>query len=153
MQLSERIQSLRRKQSLSQEELGERLGVSRQAVSKWETGQAMPDVDKIFAMSRLFDVSTDFLLMGEGERILEKRRSGSRITGLSMLSAGLLTLFVIWLLSVLYPCVYVSGSRQYTGLSGFLWVNDSLWLFILSAAGAALLLLWLFRVRKQNKYR
>lgn len=60
--LSEKIMALRQKQRLSQEAFGEKLGVSRQAVSKWETGQALPDIDKILAMSELFGVSTDYLL-------------------------------------------------------------------------------------------
>lgn len=62
--LGEKIMQLRQKQGLSQEAFGEKLGVSRQAVSKWETGQAAPDIDKIITMSELFGVSTDFLLKG-----------------------------------------------------------------------------------------
>lgn len=62
MTLGEKIMRLRQKQGLSQEAFGESLGVSRQAVSKWETGQAMPDINKITAMSELFGVSTDSLL-------------------------------------------------------------------------------------------
>lgn len=58
----EKIMNLRQKRGLSQEEFGEMLGVSRQAVSKWETSQAMPDVDKIVAMSKIFGVTTDYLL-------------------------------------------------------------------------------------------
>ncbi len=60
--LGEKIMQLRQKQRLSQEAFGEALGVSRQAVSKWETGQAMPDIDKIVAISSIFGVSTDYLL-------------------------------------------------------------------------------------------
>lgn len=61
MSLGERIQLLRRKQGLSQEELGERLGVSRQAVSKWETGQTLPDTANLLALAQLFGVSVDEL--------------------------------------------------------------------------------------------
>ena len=60
--LGEKIMALRQKQRLSQETFGEKIGVSRQAVSKWETGQALPDIDKILAMSELFGVSTDYPL-------------------------------------------------------------------------------------------
>lgn len=63
--LGDKIMQLRQKQGLSQETFGEALGVSRQAVSKWETGQAMPDIDKIIAMSNMFGVSTDYLLKDE----------------------------------------------------------------------------------------
>ena len=60
--LSERIYELRRREGWSQEELAERLGVSRQSVSKWEGGLAQPDVDRVVALSQLFGVSTDYLL-------------------------------------------------------------------------------------------
>lgn len=64
MDLAQRIQHLRKEKGLSQEELAEALGVSRQAVSKWESAQSTPDVEKIVAMSRYFAVTTDYLLMG-----------------------------------------------------------------------------------------
>ncbi len=65
MNISERIQELRKNKNLSQEQLAEILGVSRQAVSKWEGGQSLPEVEKLIAMSALFDVSTDYILKGE----------------------------------------------------------------------------------------
>ena len=60
--LSEKIISLRKSRGWSQEELAERLDVSRQSVSKWESGVSNPELDKIVAMSTLFGVSTDYLL-------------------------------------------------------------------------------------------
>lgn len=62
--MEERINLLRKKMGLSQEELANKIGVSRQAVSKWESGQSMPDLDKIIALSDLFGVSTDYILKG-----------------------------------------------------------------------------------------
>ena len=67
MNISERIASLRISNGLSQEAFAEKLGVSRQAVSKWETGASMPETEKILLMSELFGVSTDVLLKGEPE--------------------------------------------------------------------------------------
>lgn len=64
IQMGERIMTLRKQKGLSQEALGERLGVSRQAVSKWETGQTTPDVEMITAMSEFFQVAADYLLFG-----------------------------------------------------------------------------------------
>ena len=65
MTFGEKLQALRKKQGLSQEQLAEMLEVSRQAVSKWELNASMPDVDKIVAISRCFSVSTDYLLKDE----------------------------------------------------------------------------------------
>lgn len=67
MTLGEKIMRLRQSKGLSQEELGEKMYVSRQAVSKWETGQTMPDVEKIIQMSDFFGVTTDYLLKDDIE--------------------------------------------------------------------------------------
>ncbi len=63
--LQEKIFELRKKGGMSQEELAEKLGVSRQSVSKWESGASTPDLDKIVELSRLFEVSTDYLIKDE----------------------------------------------------------------------------------------
>lgn len=60
--LSDKIRELRRKTGLSQEELAERLDVSRQAVSKWELGSAVPTADKLVDIADFFGVSLDFLM-------------------------------------------------------------------------------------------
>lgn len=62
MTLGEQIQSLRKTAGLSQEELGDKLGVARQSVSKWESDTTVPELDKLIAMSRLFGVSMGALL-------------------------------------------------------------------------------------------
>ena len=62
MKLSEKIVTLRKQKGWSQEELADKLNVSRQAVGKWETETALPEVDKILQMATLFGVSTDSLL-------------------------------------------------------------------------------------------
>lgn len=62
--LGETIYNLRRKQGLSQEQLAEKLGVSRQSVSKWEGGQTTPDLDKLIALSDCFGVTLDELVRG-----------------------------------------------------------------------------------------
>lgn len=65
MTLGEHIQALRKSTGYSQEALGEALGVTRQAISKWESDRAMPEIDKLIAMSRLFGVSVGSLLQVE----------------------------------------------------------------------------------------
>lgn len=62
MKLSEKIYSLRRKNGLSQEQLAQRLDVSRQAISKWESGVSVPENDKLIALSKYFAVSVDYLI-------------------------------------------------------------------------------------------
>lgn len=62
MELSDNILQLRKALGLSQEQLAEQVGVSRQSISKWETGQSVPELDKLVALSRVFGVSTDTLL-------------------------------------------------------------------------------------------
>ena len=66
MTLGQRIQEHRLRLELSQEALGERLGVSRQAVSKWEADAAVPDTDKLIALSKLFGLTLNELLQVEG---------------------------------------------------------------------------------------
>jgi len=64
MNVADRIQSLRKSKGISQEQLADDLGVSRQAVSKWESEQSTPDMDKIVLMSDYFEVTTDYILKG-----------------------------------------------------------------------------------------
>lgn len=63
--LSEKIYTLRRKNGLSQEQLAEKIGVSRQAISKWEGGLSTPELDKLKALSECFQVTIDELTGGE----------------------------------------------------------------------------------------
>ena len=68
MNLSEKLYSLRKKSGLSQEQLAEKLGVSRQAISKWEIGVSQPECDKLILISKYFNVSIDYLLKDENIR-------------------------------------------------------------------------------------
>ena len=100
MNLSDRIQYLRKAPGISQEGLADQLGVSRQAVSKWESEQSMPDLDKIISMSDYFEVTTDYLLKGiepvvqkEEEQSIKHRRIASNIC--YQLSLGFVGLGII----------------------------------------------------------
>ena len=64
MTIADRIHNLRKMKNLSQEELADKLGVSRQSVSKWESEQSIPDADKVMMLSDYFEVTTDYLLKG-----------------------------------------------------------------------------------------
>lgn len=65
MDFQERLYRLRRERGMSQEELGHALGVSRQAVQKWEAGTSRPDLDNLTALAQCFSVSLDYLVLGE----------------------------------------------------------------------------------------
>ena len=67
MILAYKIMNLRKKAGWSQDELASQLNVTRQSVSKWEGAQSVPDMDRIVQMSRLFGVTTDYLLKDEIE--------------------------------------------------------------------------------------
>ena len=60
--IGEKIAELRKQNNMSQEELAEKLGISRQSVSKWESGQSLPDIEKLPVLSDLFHVSIDYLV-------------------------------------------------------------------------------------------
>lgn len=62
MALQEKIYQLRKSRGMSQEELAEKVGVTRQAVSKWEMGTSVPELDTLVALARCFGVTTDYLL-------------------------------------------------------------------------------------------
>lgn len=69
--IGEKILNLRQEKGWSQEELAEKLSVSRQSISKWESGKTLPDSDKIISLSGLFSVTTDFLLMDSESVVLQ----------------------------------------------------------------------------------
>lgn len=68
MNLNERLQYLRKKAGYSQEQLAELLGISRQAISKWESGQGNPDIDNIVKLTKIYQVSADYILLGREDK-------------------------------------------------------------------------------------
>jgi len=80
MNIADRIQNLRKTKGISQEELADAVGVSRQAVSKWESEQSIPDIDKVIIMSDFFEVTTDYILKGvESEKQASAMTADARI--------------------------------------------------------------------------
>ena len=65
MNIAERLKDLRKKARYSQEQVAEILSVSRQAVSKWESAQGYPDIENIIKLAQMYEVSTDYLLLGK----------------------------------------------------------------------------------------
>ena len=81
MQLSEKLQLLRGKSGMSQEELAEKLGISRQSISKWESGQSVPDLKKLIILSDIYNVTIDSLVKDSDEFdiLQEKDAKGSEV--------------------------------------------------------------------------
>jgi len=111
--LSEKIYSLRRKNGLSQEQLAEKIGVSRQAVSKWEGGLSTPELDKLKALSKCFHITIDELIGNEGaadsepareeEKPPMARKAGESRLGIFLCLGGAVCLILFSILAVLRP--------------------------------------------------
>lgn len=150
MTLSEKLYTLRRKSGLSQEQLAEQLQVSRQAISKWETGRAIPESDKLLAISRCFGVSLDYLLKDDAqcegsaaqESPVASGQSGSRVSRLSgavVCISGVLGLLLWGLLVLFYP----TASHQFSESSTIRLDGNGILLLLCTAAivtGGVLLL-------------
>lgn len=104
MGLDERLQELRKSRGLSQEQLAEAAGVSRQAVSKWELGESAPELEKVLALSEFFGVTTDYLLKGSSPAPTPQKRGWDReaigqvqyVVSAGLMAVGLLTAFGRW---------------------------------------------------------
>lgn len=75
MNIGEKLFELRKSKNLSQEEVAEKLNVTRQTVSKWETNQSTPDFDKILPLCELFEISTEELLTGKKTEVNNKENN------------------------------------------------------------------------------
>lgn len=91
-----RIAKLRNEFTYSQEYVAEKLGVSRQAVSKWEQNQSSPDTNNLIALAELFNVTVEYLAIGKTQVKEEKPqiKSIQKIVGYILLGAGLLSLIL-----------------------------------------------------------
>lgn len=101
MNVADRIQTLRKAKGMSQEGLADRIGVSRQTVSKWESEQSLPDLEKIILLSECFEVTTDYLLKGiEPKPDANHKKPDARIfsvTGTALNFIGLVMAIMIWI--------------------------------------------------------
>ncbi len=73
MSLSKKIYELRKANNLSQEQLAEKVNVSRQSISKWESGETIPEIERVIELSKIFNVSTDYLLLSSEVEDLTNR--------------------------------------------------------------------------------
>lgn len=101
MNIADRIQSLRKIKGVSQEELADKIGVTRQAVSKWESEQSIPDMEKVILLSDYFEVTTDYLLKGI-ETIKENKKQKNigaifNIVATTLTFIGALIAIFLWI--------------------------------------------------------
>ena len=104
--LSEKLYQLRKKSGLSQEQLAEQLNVSRQSISKWESGSAFPESEKLIIISNYFGVSVDYLLKDEVEDEVktannEAGKNPKMLVGLIICIAGIVSMVLWGLFSIL----------------------------------------------------
>lgn len=150
MNIADRIQSLRKTKGISQEELADIIGVSRQTISKWESEQSTPDMDRIIQLSDCFDVTTDFLLKGiepiktEAKRKLDARIFSTVATVLDFI--GIVVAIIVWIndkssVSVMIGLIFLALGfmthliGQYIGINNkqankWFWIVN-IWMFVL----------------------
>ena len=119
MNFSEKIIYMRKKNGMSQEDMADRLGVSRQAVSRWESGTAMPDAGNILMISRALGVTADWLLddeCGPETDISETNKNTHKETDLSRIMFYLVTLEVMAVL-IQFMCVFILQNVFFAFLS------------------------------------
>lgn len=104
MTFSEKLYTLRKSKGLSQEQLAEQLHVSRQAVSKWESATAMPETEKLLAISVFFGVSVDYLVKeSSSEAAAPQGKHTPSLPGLVLCIGGAVCLILYGLISMLSP--------------------------------------------------
>lgn len=161
MTLGEKLQRLRRARGWTQEQLAERMGVSRQSLSKWESDAALPDTANVIALADLFGVTTDYLLRKTprepGERPQENgaqtpaqpqgrggRMPSRELWAWLMIAAASVGLIVLRICGSLHPVNYGYNDKHYSGFAGFLYGYDLWWALVLLLIVLALGLLLRF---------
>lgn len=149
MTMGEKILRLRKARGWSQEELADRLGITRQAISRWESNSAKPDADKIVDICDLFGVSADYLLRGNytGEDHMPvsppevnsdpPQRSGItavQILGILLIISAVLLFCSIAIMSAIHPIEYVRSGIHFKGIRGYIMSYHLWWLVVLDIA-------------------
>lgn len=120
MTLADRILELRKQKGISQEALADKLGVSRQAISKWESEQSTPEMDKIVLMSDFFEVTTDYLLKG----IEPARKDGERGKCIGN-ALSLLAPYMAWVGYITSCALWYEYQNAFAIMDGFIWIIGS----------------------------
>lgn len=108
MSLGKRLIELRKEKHLSQEEVAEKLNVTRQTVSKWETDQSSPDFDKILPLCELFGISPDELVTGRKEKAEEEKNTiTDNVESQKKRTTGLVTGILLYFVSIAWIMVTI----------------------------------------------
>ena len=152
-EFGEKLANLRRSKGLSQEQLAEELGLTRQTISKWELDQSTPDIEYIAKLSTFFEVSTDYLIKGTDESTPKadskaadsaylQNEYASAVSGviayrwcfylgIVLTAISFIGIIIFVVLSAQNPwAAYVNG-YNFEGLLGYLIGTETLWFFIL----------------------
>ncbi len=173
MTFGQKLQQIRKQNNLTQEQLATQLYVSRQAVSKWEQDIAIPDVDKLLMISRLLDVSLDYLLKeeieaititdskekttGMAEQFINACRKYGYIAGYGLTAVSLYCFagYVISLISVIIFSIPPKGFISSTGSGMFRSIYVILGFYIVLSIAGIVAGMWLAKYLKKRteKYR
>ena len=114
MNFSEKLLTLRKANELTQEQLAEKLDVSRQSISKWESGQGNPEIDNVIKLTEIYDVSADYILLGKESSTIvttsEKKRlskEARKTIGIISIIAAMATITVLFIIALGLMAKYV----------------------------------------------
>lgn len=149
MVLGETLANLRKAKGLSQEQLAEKLNLTRQTISKWELNQSTPDIDYLLKLSEVFGVSTDYLIKGEERTNTADRGSKPYAAdehdngannvnaykwcfylGAIVIGVSLIGIIAFVICSALNPITAAVNGTVFKGVLGFLFGTKTLWLFV-----------------------
>lgn len=142
MTIGDKILNMRKARGWSQEELADRIGVTRQAVSRWESNSAKPDAEKIVDISDLFGVSADYLLRdkyaGEGEihngselnpvPVKVPTVTAVQILGILLIISAIMIFCALGIMSAVDPWLYSADGVDYHGIPAYIMANKLWWL-------------------------
>jgi len=168
MTLGEKLQRLRKARGMTQEQLAEKVGVSRQSLSGWENDTALPDTANVIALADLFGVTTDYLLREDAPQPARSEAgaaaspaqparwhmSARELGGRLMVAGAAIGLIVLRVQASFQPARVGINGREYTGFPAFLYFNDLWWALYLLLAVLVLGLLqwfgpWLWQMGKR----
>lgn len=156
--MGEKILKLRKARQWNQEDLAEQVGVTRQAVSRWESDSAKPDAEKVIALCDLFGISADYLLRdsyaGEvtvssvpvSQKETNKRGlAAKQAIGFGLFALALLLLFALYLVGIISPHTLYTDHGTYYGFDAYARVYHLEWMLVIPwgmLAVGILLMLW-----------